>query len=591
MASISDLKLAPISLGDDRAVSTAYGAESITARYCGIGRVRPPISGVWAHGWIPRYLMLDPAIVINQYNAPKAEERYFVTTEIQRDFLLQHGFRDVHAIGLPVVYVSRAAVLREPGSLLVMPPHSLSYTNHDWDEEGYASAIDSVRKDFRQVVVCIHPTCWSRGYWVGAFRRRGYAVITSGIWGQTENTGLEWLADLLRSFEFVTTNGFGSHIPYAAYFGCKVSVFGPWAGYRPEDFRDAPAFAVKRLVYEEMLQRMTLQEIARQHPFLVCEPVKAIQAKEWSNEEVGESNKRLPAELRGLFGWTAKDRRQFALAEARGSARRIVSQCVPQGVKALLRGSPNKDWEREEARLQIFAASTKGVSNLLGPEIDFADAASFLATVRRLFVRQLYRFVAPTDSPKVIDCGAGIGLSVLYMKALYPKAKITAFEPDPGLFALLEVNVRRFGLEDVELRQEAAWTATGVGRFRCHSEGEGRLIVRDAEPDTVEVRTTRLRDLLDRPVDFLKITVQGAEADLLGDCAEALGAVDRIFVGYRSTLARPQQLDAILQVLREGGLRVHLESVQPSAQPLLTRTIHEGMDPADMALNIWGYRS
>jgi FkbM family methyltransferase len=592
MANISDLKLAPVSLGDDRNVSSAYGAESITAKYCGIRRLRPPIAGVWTHGWIPPYLMIDPATVINQYNPPKVEERYFVATELQREFLMQHGFADVHAIGLPIVYVSRAPVWREPGSLLVMPPHSLSYTYHDWDEEGYASAIDSVRKEFSRVVVCIHPSCWSRGYWIGTFQRRGYEII-KGIGAQPQKPALEWLADVLRSFEFVTTNGFGSHIPYAAYFGCKVSIFGPWAGYRLEDFRDAPAYAVNRLRYEELLQRTTRHEIARQYPFLVREPMRAIQTQEWSKQEVGEKHKRLPAELRALFGWTRKNRRQFAVAEARRSARRIVGYCLPPGAKALVRRlhhRPNKDWAREEARLQMFPASTKGVTNLLGPEIEFADAASFLATAHRLFHRQLYRFVVSTDSPKVIDCGAGIGLSVLYMKALYPRAHVIAFEPDPGLFALLEVNVRRFQLEDVDLRREAAWIATGVAQFRCHPKGEGRLTVREVEPDTLEVKTARLRELLDTRIDFLKITVQGAEADVLADCADVLGAVDRVFVGYRSSLDRPQQLDSILRVLREGGLRVHLETVQPSPQPLLTRQIHDGMDPADMALNIWGYR-
>jgi hypothetical protein len=35
------------------------------------------------------------------------------------------------------------------------------------------------------------------------------------------------LVEIFSTFEYVTTNGFGSQITYAAYCGAKVSVFGP----------------------------------------------------------------------------------------------------------------------------------------------------------------------------------------------------------------------------------------------------------------------------------------------------------------------------------------------------------------------------
>ncbi len=42
---------------------------------------------------------------------------------------------------------------------------------------------------------------------------------------------LRRLRRLFGRFEFVTTNGFGSHIAYAAAAGAKVSVFGPYAEF------------------------------------------------------------------------------------------------------------------------------------------------------------------------------------------------------------------------------------------------------------------------------------------------------------------------------------------------------------------------
>ena len=60
--------------------------------------------------------------------------------------------------------------------------------------------------------------------------------------------------------------------------------------------------------------------------------------------------------------------------------------------------------------------------------------------------------------PFIIDCGANIGLSVIYLKNLYPDAEIVAFEPDEQNFQLLQKNIASFGFKNVEARKEAVWT-------------------------------------------------------------------------------------------------------------------------------------
>jgi FkbM family methyltransferase len=62
-------------------------------------------------------------------------------------------------------------------------------------------------------------------------------------------------------------------------------------------------------------------------------------------------------------------------------------------------------------------------------------------------------FQCNTDRPIIVDCGSNIGMSILFFKRLYPKARIIGFEPDPYTFEILSENVYRNALTDVELHQ------------------------------------------------------------------------------------------------------------------------------------------
>jgi predicted O-methyltransferase YrrM len=53
---------------------------------------------------------------------------------------------------------------------------------------------------------------------------------------------------------------------------------------------------------------------------------------------------------------------------------------------------------------------------------------------------KIYRFNSLITKPLILDCGANVGVSVLYFKRLYPDAEIIAFEPDEDVFAILKQN-------------------------------------------------------------------------------------------------------------------------------------------------------
>ncbi len=61
--------------------------------------------------------------------------------------------------------------------------------------------------------------------------------------------------------------------------------------------------------------------------------------------------------------------------------------------------------------------------------ISYMNAQELLHGFDEIFIQQLYKIKLASDC-YIIDCGANIGLSVIYLKQLLPNATILAFEPD-----------------------------------------------------------------------------------------------------------------------------------------------------------------
>jgi hypothetical protein len=200
-----------------------------------------------------------------------------------------------------------------------MPPHS--HKNHSAGDplaEAYADAIADCRLNFEHVWVCLHEDDLAKRQWVDSFLERGISVFPSA--DQSDPLTLCRLHSILSAFEFVTTNGYGSHIAYAAYCGAKVSIFGPFADFPRE--RMARTHAVK--MFPELVdlayELCTESALRMQYGFLFGEPHKAKLLREWGQDEVGFSNRLSPQELAGVFEWD--------LTQSAVNGRREVAPCA-----------------------------------------------------------------------------------------------------------------------------------------------------------------------------------------------------------------------------------------------------------------------
>ena len=204
-----------------------------------------------------------------------------------------------------------------------------------------------------------------------------------------------------------------------------------------------------------------------------------------------------------------------------------------------------------------------------------------------LFDQELYRFATIEDTPKIIDCGARIGLNTCYFKHIYPKSEILAFEPDPMVFEVLKRNCASWGAHDIRLIPKAVWTCETTLPFHGDGKASGRIDVEAVGEEIPRVPTCRLRDYLTERVDLLRLDIQSAEVDVLVDCADFLGNVQYLAVDYHSVFNRAQRLDELTHLLSQAGFRMNFLATPQSDRPFLYRGLEGGIDAQ---LHIFAFR-
>ncbi len=217
------------------------------------------------------------------------------------------------------------------------------------------------------------------------------------------------------------------------------------------------------------------------------------------------------------------------------------------------------------------------------------DKSSFLFMYDEIFEKEIYNFPCKSERPFIIDCGANIGLATIYLKKKFPNAEIIAFEPDPKIFTVLEKNIKSSNTSESVTCIQACLTKT-EGNVTFYSDGAdgGSMSTPKNDSTSINVRALRLKNFIDKPVDFLKIDIEGAEHEVLVDTIDKLHLVKNIFVEYHSFTDSEQKFDDILKILRLTGFRYYIEHIGiRSEKPYFSRNSDHNMD---LQINIYGYR-
>ena len=204
-----------------------------------------------------------------------------------------------------------------------------------------------------------------------------------------------------------------------------------------------------------------------------------------------------------------------------------------------------------------------------GYSVCFSDNAALFGMLDEIFVRENYKFECRTNSPTIIDCGANIGLSVLYFKSLYPGAVIHAFEPDPAAYEKLVANMDENRFRDVHTYNAAVWIEEGELVFETDGSWGGH-IGDEASAVGVSVKAHKLDGLLDKHVDFLKMDIEGSESDVIMHSKELIAKnVDKLFFEWHSLTGEQQRLGEILAYFEKHGFRYHIKEASNRETPFI----------------------
>jgi FkbM family methyltransferase len=186
-----------------------------------------------------------------------------------------------------------------------------------------------------------------------------------------------------------------------------------------------------------------------------------------------------------------------------------------------------------------------------GTSISYRLNRGDLQGMREIFMADTYRLPIGIDSvATVVDLGANIGLTSVYLARQHRPRQLIAVEPEPENARLASLNLRQNGLEG-EVVEAAVGPSDGSATFaRARESNIGRL-----GEGALEVRVVSMRTLLEQlpdgePIDILKLDIEGGEEALLDGDRDWLRRVRVLIAEFHPELVDYPRL---VQLVRDEG--------------------------------------
>lgn len=175
--------------------------------------------------------------------------------------------------------------------------------------------------------------------------------------------------------------------------------------------------------------------------------------------------------------------------------------------------------------------------------------------------------VGGSMAPTVLDCGGHIGSFTMYVKSLYPTAKILVMEPVPDNLHLLKENIAQNNLANVTVIPFALYGQSGTYYIDLAGKQFDAVHVTAEKPahnNFVTIEAKILDQVLDQEhvsmVDLMKLDIEGAEYHVFEHSLPALSAhVKRIIMEFHPAGDQARR-DEIVQRLCGGPFKLIYET-------------------------------
>ncbi len=238
--------------------------------------------------------------------------------------------------------------------------------------------------------------------------------------------------------------------------------------------------------------------------------------------------------------------------------------------------------------LTAFKKKNKsGTIRIGGFKIEYNDIRALMGMYHEIIYQEHYRFATKSEKPVIIDCGANIGLSVLYFHRTHPKAQIIAIEADPAVAAVLRRNLEANGCSATVI-EKAAWSNSDSEiTFGQAGADSGSIF---STENVIRVPTVRFKDIIEEypSIDLIKIDIEGAEMEVIEDCYSSLGRSKYVFIEFHSFPQREQRLERILELLASQGFRYKVLQARREEKPFMQDISNQEMD---VQLNVFFHKN
>jgi FkbM family methyltransferase len=135
-----------------------------------------------------------------------------------------------------------------------------------------------------------------------------------------------------------------------------------------------------------------------------------------------------------------------------------------------------------------------------------------------VFFTEDYYFNYAVKPRIIVDCGANVGLTAVYLSNFFPEARIISIEPDFENFALLQKNTEAYN--NVECLQKGVWNKEALLEItnRSTNISSGFTVEEVAQRSNESIEAITIPAILKRysidTIDVLKIDIEGAEKEL-----------------------------------------------------------------------------
>ncbi len=184
--------------------------------------------------------------------------------------------------------------------------------------------------------------------------------------------------------------------------------------------------------------------------------------------------------------------------------------------------------------------------------------ANDLGNAMEVFLFSIYDSPRPLPAlRRIVDLGANVGFSVVYFAHRFPDAEMVAWEPHPDHIRQLSANIAANGLEHRVSIQPYAVGVKDKTQWLVDLGTSSHVVDRQA-PNSIRIEVKDwFQHVPPRPIDLLKVDIEGGEYDLLFDPRFLALDVPRLVVECHCSAERPSGDEDIAAHLRALGYELH----------------------------------